>query len=78
MNSTRLNRLRANRAALLHQSEKSSKKQRKARTRTLIQLGGLVHKYGLTKKFGIELGEDLQVDEIAREKARRLEEWLIK
>ena len=61
-----------------YQSEKSSKRQRKARTRTLIQLGGLVHKVGLTEKFGIELREDLQGDAKAREKAKRLEEWLEK
>ena len=78
MTLSRLNRLRANRTALLHQSGKSSKRQRKARTRTLIQLGGLVHKCGLTEKFGIELGEDLQGDEKAREKAKMLEEWLEK
>lgn len=76
MTSARLNQLRADRTALLHQLEKSSKKQRRARTRTLIQLGGLLHKCGLIEKFGIELGEDLQVDETAREKAKRLEEWL--
>jgi hypothetical protein len=44
----------------------------------LTQLGGLVHKCGLTEKFGIELGEDLQTDEVAREKAKELEDWLEK
>ena len=35
---------------------------RKARTRTLIQLGGLFEKAGLLKHFNIELGDDLQLD----------------
>lgn len=76
--NTRLNRLRAERASLQNKLGHSSKKQRRARTRTLIQLGGLIHKCGLTEKFGIELGEDLQADEVAREKAKELEEWLTK
>jgi hypothetical protein len=33
---------------------------RKARTRTLIQLGGLVEKSGLMEFFGLEPGDDLQ------------------
>jgi hypothetical protein len=35
---------------------------RRARTRTLIQLGGLVEKSGLTDLLDIELGQDLQQD----------------
>ena len=35
---------------------------RKARTRTLIQLGGLIEKAGLLEEFGIMLGADLQKD----------------
>ena len=35
---------------------------RKARTRTLIQLGGLVEKSGLMKSFDLEAGDDLQKD----------------
>ena len=35
---------------------------RKARTRTLIQLGGLVEKAGLMKNFGLESGDNLQED----------------
>ncbi len=35
---------------------------RKARTRTLIQAGGLLEKAGLLKEFQIELGTDLQKD----------------
>jgi len=33
---------------------------RAARTRTLIQLGGLVEKAGLAERLGIHLGEDVQ------------------
>ena len=36
---------------------------RRARTRTLIQLGGLVEKSGLANHLDIELGQDLQQDE---------------
>ncbi|MBX9806105.1 MAG: conjugal transfer protein TraD [Alphaproteobacteria bacterium] len=35
---------------------------RKARTRTLIQLGGLVEKSGLLEPLNISLGDDLQKD----------------
>lgn len=35
---------------------------RRARTRTLIQLGGLVEKSGLMEVLGIEIGQDLQKD----------------
>ena len=36
--------------------------QRRARTRHLIQLGGLLEKAGLAETFGISLGADLQKD----------------
>ena len=35
---------------------------RRARTRTLIQLGGLIEKAGLLEEFGLHLGSDLQKD----------------
>lgn len=35
---------------------------RRARTRTLIQLGGLVEKSGLMEVLEIEMGQDLQKD----------------
>lgn len=35
---------------------------RKARTRTLIQLGGLIEKSGLLELLGINTGDDLQRD----------------
>jgi hypothetical protein len=45
---------------------------RRARTRTLIQLGGLLEKAGLADLFGIELGQDLQTDDEVFEEAAAL------
>jgi hypothetical protein len=50
---------------------------RKARTRTLIQLGGLIDKVGLSTIFNINLGDDLQEDISAIEKAATLYGFLI-
>jgi len=51
------------------QDKVKSFKERKARTRTLIQLGGLLEKAGYPALFGIKLGEDLQIDRAAFLKA---------
>lgn len=40
----------------------SSSAQRRARSRSLIQLGGLLEKAGIVQTFGITLGADLQKD----------------
>jgi len=45
---------------------------RRARTRTLIQLGGLVEKAGLSKLFDIKLGSDLQLETTESAKAATL------
>lgn len=45
---------------------------RRARTRTLIQIGGLVEKAGLINLFGIELGQDLQNDDEVLEEVAAL------
>lgn len=45
-----------------YRSETSSRKTRKARTRTLIQLGGLIEKAGLLDFVELETGQDLQKD----------------
>jgi hypothetical protein len=37
---------------------------RKKRTRTLIQLGGLVQKSGLLEQLHLQVGDDLQQDEL--------------
>ena len=46
--------------------------QRKARVHTLIQLGGLLVRSGVTEKLGIKIGADLQKDEIQKKKAYTL------
>ena len=46
-----------------------SKNQWKAETRTKIQLGGLIIKSGIARKFAITIGSDLQLDPIEQEKA---------
>ncbi|MDP1975073.1 MAG: conjugal transfer protein TraD [Alphaproteobacteria bacterium] len=42
---------------------------RRSRTRTLIQIGGLIEKSGFLEKIGIQLGDDLQNDETLFDKA---------
>ena len=63
-----------NRKTSFYASKKASavNRQRKAETRTKIQLGGLVIKSGLTDVFSISTGTDLQLDSEAREKATLL------
>ena len=46
--------------------------ERRARTRTLIQVGGLVEKAGLLQALGLEAGDDLQKDSEAFESAATL------
>jgi Conjugal transfer protein TraD len=57
---------------LQFQYDKVRHTQRAARTRTLIQLGGLLVKSKLVERFGIELGADLQQDETQKKKAYAL------
>jgi len=45
---------------------------RRARTRTLIQLGGLIEKAGLLDEFTLELGSDLQRDPECKERVHAL------
>lgn len=45
---------------------------RKAENRTKIQLGGLILKSGLAEFLEIKVGDDLQLDPLAREKATTL------
>ena len=47
-----------------HKIKTVQRHKRQARTRTLIQVGGLFHKAELNKFFGVELGEDLQIESI--------------
>ena len=56
----KLNRLYAEKAALKHKIEKQESRTRKARTRTLIQMGGLLELTPLPSLCEIQLGDDLQ------------------
>ena len=56
----KLNRLYAEKAALRHKIEKQESRTRKARTRTLIQMGGLLELTTLPALCEIQLGDDLQ------------------
>ena len=59
---TTLNRLQSRKAVLEHRLKRSTQSQRKARTRTLIQMGGLINMIGLAEVCGIHEGDDLQCD----------------
>lgn len=50
---------------------------RKSRTRTLIQLGGLVQKSGIADHFNVAMGDDLQGDIEGLEKAELVLGFLI-
>jgi hypothetical protein len=47
---------------MLSQTTPNNTPYRKARTRTLIQLGGLIEKSGLLESFDIVIGDKLQQD----------------
>jgi len=47
---------------MLERNNQTQSALRRARTRTLIQLGGLIEKSGLMESFGLETGDDLQKD----------------
>ncbi|MDR3180023.1 MAG: conjugal transfer protein TraD [Holosporaceae bacterium] len=58
----KLNRLRAQKAALSFRVKHQQNSERKARTRTLIQMGGLLEITPLPSICNINLGDDLQLD----------------
>lgn len=58
-------------------SKSKSSPERKARTRTLIQIGGLADKAGLLELFDIQTGEDLEQDIPSLNKAAVLLGFLI-
>ena len=64
-----LNRLQSKKALLQNRLKQALKSERKARTRTLIQMGGLVTMIGLSDLCDIREGEDLQLDINALDKA---------
>ncbi len=55
-----LNRTKAQKYKLMDTLELTFHKHRKARTRSMIQLGALISTAGLVETFGITLGKDLQ------------------
>jgi hypothetical protein len=57
-----MNRLRAQKAALSSRIKHQQNSERKARTRTLIQMGGLLEITSLPSICNINLGDDLQLD----------------
>ena len=63
----KLNRLLSQKAKLQSSHKNNAKKERKARTRTLIQLGGLLSLTPILDICNIKLGEDLQIS--AQDKA---------
>lgn len=67
-----LNRKTSQVSALNYKMAKADSIDRKARTRTLIQLGSLVSLSGLTSILHIQEGEDLQFDMEAKDKAAML------
>lgn len=58
----KMNRLLSRKAALKSRLKKKENNQRRARTRTLIQLGGLLNLTPLLSICNIELGDDLQLE----------------
>ncbi len=72
VNERRLNKLRSQKAALEHRMKLNDTSKRRARTRTLIQLGGLVSMSGLLDIVDIQEGEDLQLDTISQDKSASL------
>jgi hypothetical protein len=57
-----LNRLLAQKAALSFRKKHQKNNERKARTRTLIQMGGLLDLTPLPSICDVNLGDDLQLD----------------
>src|SRR3989338_8719554 len=74
--SQRINRLKNNFNREMHKIKQQRQSDRKARTRQLIQIGGLVHKSGLVDAFLITPKDDLQ-DYETRTKAVQLFGFLI-
>lgn len=67
-----LNRLQSLKAQLATRQKSLSNGNRKARTRTLIQMGGLLNLLALPEICGINHGDDLQADLTNQDKAATL------
>jgi hypothetical protein len=70
--TTRMNRLRSQKMVIQNKLLLKSKAERKARTRTLIQVGSLVNMLGLLEMCNIQEGDDLQLDLTNHDKAATL------
>ncbi len=73
----KINALKLQRNRELKKQQFKENNFRKSRTRTLIQLGGLMQKSGLAEHCNIELGDDLQGDIEGLEKAELILGFLI-
>lgn len=69
---TNLNRLKSLKSRFNSAQNNYNNVQRKARTRTLIQLGGILNMVGLPSLCGINEGDDLQFDLENQDKAATL------
>jgi hypothetical protein len=69
---TKLNRLQAKKVLLDTHQRAFETTDRRARTRTLIQMGGLLNMIGLPQLCGIADGDDLQKDSHSQDKAATL------
>ena len=69
---TKLNRLQSLKAQLTKKQDGFANSDRRARTRTLIQMGGLLNMIGIPQLCGISDGDDLQQDLENQDKAATL------
>lgn len=69
---TKLNRLQSLKSQLNNRQKSFDSVDRRARTRTLIQMGGLLNMIGLPQLCGISDGDDLQQDLDNQDKAATL------
>lgn len=67
-----INRKTSQLSAINYKTAKVDSINRKARTRTLIQMGSIVSLSGLSSLLNIEEGDDLQLDMISKDKAAML------
>lgn len=70
--NVKLNRLKAKKAALETRQENTKARERMQRTRTLIQMGGLLSVVKIPDWFDIHLGDDLQTDNDSKDKSAML------
>lgn len=68
----KINRLKSQRASLMSRQESDSKRHRMQRTRTLIQLGGMLTATKIPERFNISSGDELQTEIENQDKAAML------